>query len=146
MPFVSPLKQIIHERGEWVPRSIRTGVIAKKIGIYPMWDKNGNRMATTLLQVVDNHVIKYYPPEVVKQNLGNRYTRKDVGVLFVGAESSDPQKFTKEYLGMFEESGLPPKTKICRFMITPNAKLQVGTPLYATHFKVGQKVEIFGHT
>jgi len=146
MPFVSPLKQIVHERGEWAPRSIRTGVIAQKIGIYPMWTREGKKILTTLLQVQDNHVIKYVPPEVTHENLPGYYKRQDVGCLFVGAVSSDPQRFTKEYLGLFEDSGLPPKNIIRRFMITPNAKLQPGTPLYATHFRVGQKVEIFGNT
>lgn len=146
IPFVSPLKQIVYERGEWEPRSIRTGVIARKIGIYPMWDKNGLEMSTTLLQVVDNHVVKYIPPEVVRQNYGSRYKREDTGLLIVGAESADPQRFTKEYLGLFEDAGLPPKTKISRFMVSSNARLQPGTPLYATHFKVGQRVEIFGKT
>jgi len=140
------LKQIIYERGEWEPKSLRTGVIARKIGIHPMWDKDGNKMLTTLLQVTDNHVLKYIPPEIVQKNYGPRFKRKDVGLLLVGAESTDPQRFTKEYLNVFEESGLPPKTKTARFMVTPNAKLQPGTPLYATHFKVGQRVEIFGHT
>ncbi|CAL8086839.1 unnamed protein product [Orchesella dallaii] len=146
MPFISPLKQIIYERGEWEPRSIRTGVIGRKIGIHPMWDKDGNRMLTTLVQVTDNHVLKYIPPETVEKNYGPRFKRKDVGLLLVGAESTDPQRFTKEYLNVFDESGVPPKTKTARFMVTPNAKLQPGTPLYATHFKVGQRVEVFGHT
>lgn len=51
MPFVSPLKEIVKPRGQWQPDSIRTGVIARKIGVYPMWDKNGWRCLTTLLQV-----------------------------------------------------------------------------------------------
>jgi len=51
MPFVSPLKEIIRPRGEFTEKSLRTGVIARKIGIYPMWDKEGNRFLATLLQV-----------------------------------------------------------------------------------------------
>lgn len=51
MPYVSPLKPIIHERGTWQAGLIRTGVIARKIGIYPMWDKDGDRCQATLFQV-----------------------------------------------------------------------------------------------
>lgn len=36
----------------WQKNGIRrTGLIAKKIGVYPMWLKNGNRVTSTLLQV-----------------------------------------------------------------------------------------------
>jgi hypothetical protein len=51
MPYVSPLKEVVRPRGEWQPRSVRTGLIARKIGIYPMWDKEGKRFLATLLQV-----------------------------------------------------------------------------------------------
>lgn len=48
----SPLKvQPIEPQLEWTENSTRTGVIAKKIGIYPMWLKNGKKVLATLLQV-----------------------------------------------------------------------------------------------
>jgi len=37
--------------GQWSPGVRRTGIIARKIGVYPMWMKNGKKVATTLLQV-----------------------------------------------------------------------------------------------
>lgn len=36
---------------EWTPKMQRTGLIARKIGIYPLWFQNGKRIQTTLLQV-----------------------------------------------------------------------------------------------
>lgn len=36
---------------EWSPVLRRTGVIARKIGVYPLWLKNGKKISTTLLQV-----------------------------------------------------------------------------------------------
>jgi large subunit ribosomal protein L3 len=144
MPYVSPLKEIVRERNEWTPRSIRTGVIARKIGVYPMWNKDGLKFYTTLLQVVDNHVIRYISPEECQKNYGNRFGT--LGMLIVGAESADPQLFTKEYCGLFQQSGTLPKVRINRFTITPDAALQPGTPLYATHFQVGQWVDVAGKT
>lgn len=38
----------------WTPSIQRTGVIARKIGIYPLWFKDGTRIQTTLLQVLSN--------------------------------------------------------------------------------------------
>lgn len=46
----SPLRAEPWERGQWTKNSIRCGLIAKKIGIYPMWTKDGTRILTTLLQ------------------------------------------------------------------------------------------------
>lgn len=35
----------------WTPHVRRSGVIAKKIGQYPLWTKDGTKIRTTLLQV-----------------------------------------------------------------------------------------------
>lgn len=37
---------------EWSPKIQRTGVIARKIGVYPLWLNNGQKIAATLLQVL----------------------------------------------------------------------------------------------
>ncbi|CAG0886510.1 unnamed protein product [Darwinula stevensoni] len=149
---VSPLREEPWPRGEWTPTSRRCGLIARKIGVYPLWKKDGSRFLSTLLQVVDNHVIKYIPPEEwIKTVKGKKWYKpfKDppkFGVLIVGAESADPQLFTKEYCGLFAESGVMPKRKLTRFLITPDAKIQPGTPLYASHFRPGDYVDVYGKT
>lgn len=51
-PGVSPLKcEPIEPHVDYFPAARRPGLIVKKIGIYPMWLKNGKRLLTTLLQV-----------------------------------------------------------------------------------------------
>lgn len=47
----SPLLGEIITNKEWNPRMVRTGVIARKIGNYPLWLKDGTQVRTTLLQV-----------------------------------------------------------------------------------------------
>ena len=47
----SPLKVEPMERGVWRPGCRRTGLIARKIGVYPMWLKDGTKVLTTLLHV-----------------------------------------------------------------------------------------------
>lgn len=37
---------------QWAPTTRRVGVIARKIGNYPIWSKDGKKMLATLLQVV----------------------------------------------------------------------------------------------
>ncbi|KAK8741075.1 hypothetical protein OTU49_002481, partial [Cherax quadricarinatus] len=143
--YSSPLKSDPWERGVWNEKSLRCGVIAKKIGIYPLWTKDGTRLLTTLLQVSDNHVIKYIPPEeLIEHRVKKR--KREFGALIIGSDSADPRMVTKEYFNMFSDSGVLPKKKLSKFLITPNAKLAPGTPLYASHFRPGYYVDIAGVT
>ncbi|CAD6227575.1 GSCOCG00001257001-RA-CDS [Cotesia congregata] len=145
----SPLKVApIEPSPEWVQGSRRTGTIARKIGIYPMWLKNGKKVLATLLHICDNHVIKYIPPEEWEPGHRTRHIipKRKLGCLVVGAESSDPQLYTKEYCGLFYNAGVMPKRLLSRFAVTPNGALQPGTPLLATHYRPGDVVDIRGKT
>lgn len=49
---LSPLKiDPIEPTIKWKQGMKRTGLIAKKIGVYPLWLKNGKKVSSTLLQV-----------------------------------------------------------------------------------------------
>lgn len=146
---LSPLKdEPIEPQAEWTPKSRRTGVLAKKIGVYPLWMKNGKQVMTTLLQVIDNHVIKYIPPEHYNPVIGKPriQVKKKLGCIVVGADSADPQYFTKDYCSQFDRVGLMPKRALGRFTVTPDAALQPGTPLFASHYKPGDYVDVRGKT
>lgn len=101
------------------------------------------------LQVADNHVIKYTPPDEFKPmkttKLNWREKRK-LGCLLVGAETVDPSTLTKEYCGLFNSVGMLPKKYLCRFMVSPSAALPTGTPLFATHFRVGDCLDVRAKT
>ncbi|KAJ8921075.1 hypothetical protein NQ315_015871 [Exocentrus adspersus] len=142
-----PLAQDITTNVEWTPKLQRTGVIARKIGIYPLWMKDGKKVATTLLQVLDNHVIHYYPPEEYQpvRKIRNRVYNKK-GCLLIGAEEGDPTAFTKEYCGLFTESGVMPKKILSRFFVSPDATLPLGASINALHFQVGNYVDVRGKT
>lgn len=142
----SPLKDAPWPKQEWTERTFRTGLLARKIGIYPMWKKDGTKLLTTVLQVVDNHVINYITPdELEKQEKGRKYDGR-YGRLIIGAERMNPQLLTAAYCGLFEKAGVEPKRKLTRFLCTPNAAIQPGTPLFASHFRVGDYVDVYGKT
>lgn len=143
----TPLKKEIIKPGEWDPSLRRTGVIARKIGIYPLWLNDGTRIITTLLQVLDNHVIKYITPEEYDPPRKSVVSIKNKkGCLLVGAEATDPSLLTKDYCGIFKDSGVIPKKILARFFISPEAILPAGTPLTAMHFQVGNYVDVRGKT
>lgn len=126
---------------------LRSGLIARKLGHYPLWLKNGKRIDTTILQVADNHVVKYIPPEMY--NPTQRKPLKNYegfGCLLVGSESIDPSLLTANYAGLFKGSGVMPKRNLSRFLISPEAALLPGTQLNATHFRVGDFVDVRGKT
>lgn len=114
-------------KSEWQTRERRCGLIARKIGVVPIWKKDGSKMYTTMLQVDDNHVIKYYGPnEYTPAQLPRVKNIGKFGCLLVGAGSADPSTFTKEYCGLFNDSGVMPKRHLGRFLVTPSAQLLPG--------------------
>lgn len=140
-------KEIVTDNVTWVPNLQRSGVIARKIGIYPLWLKSGKKVSTTLLQVLDNHVVKYYTPESYKSplELRNKVDNRK-GCVLIGAETTDPSTFTKEYCGLFSDSGVLPTKWLGRFFVSPEAALPLGTIITARHFQVGNYVDVRGKT
>lgn len=145
---VSPLKAEPWKSEPYSEGSIRTGVLATKLGTFPIWTREGKRLLTTCLMVSDNHVIKYHSPEEYSK-IGRPVDRKrhtGYGCIVVGSDSKDPRAFTAEYNGLFNESGVLPKKKLTRFFISHDARLEPGTPLLASHFRPGMYVDIYGKT
>lgn len=111
----------------WTKTTRRSGVIARKIGNVPLWTKDGKKILTTMLQVEDNHVIKYIPPgDFHPTQIPKHVELNKFGCLLIGACGTDPSMFTKAYCGIFENSGVAPKKYLGRFIITPNAALLPG--------------------
>ncbi|KAJ8726500.1 hypothetical protein PYW07_001198 [Mythimna separata] len=146
----SPLVNIDSSKAaEWNPQTRRVGLIARKIGNYPLWTKDGKKVLTTLLQVVDNHVIRYIPPEEFSPMVTKKYVWKEknkLGCLLVGSETIDPSTVTKEYCGLFNNAGMLPKRHLFRFMVSPESYIPPGTPLQATHFRVGDYIDVRAKT
>ena len=159
--YSGPLKAELApwNRGAWEMWTRRCGVLGVKIGVQPLWLKDGRQIMTTLLHVVDNHVVKFTPRADYDQSYigqkdlrpcytgpGRRKGGNIHGMLVVGSHSTDPQKYTKDYCGLFTDSGLMPKRHLARFPVTENAVIQPGTALTASHFNIGQWVDVFGRT
>lgn len=91
--------------------------------------------------------MKYIPPEeYFPTQKPNTKCPNKFGCLLVGAESTDPTKLTKEYCGLFKDTGVMPKKYLSRFLVSPSAALPPGTPLLASHFRVGDYLDVRGKT
>uniref|UniRef100_A0A915HPH4 Large ribosomal subunit protein uL3m n=1 Tax=Romanomermis culicivorax TaxID=13658 RepID=A0A915HPH4_ROMCU len=123
-----PLRVEPWERGTWTPESVRTGLLARKIGCLPQWTKSGRRIHCTLLQVLDNHVISYTDPLTWHKTsrVGKKESGKKLGRLTVGAVAQSPHEVSPAYRGIFEKAGVLPKEKLASFAITPDAKIEPG--------------------
>lgn len=98
---------------------------------------------------MDNHVIKYIPPEEytpAKDFKLKKVGKYKLGCMLVGSETIDPTTVTKDYCGIFTSVGMLPKRHLCRFHVSPSAQLPTGTPLFATHFRVGDYLDIRAKT
>jgi len=160
--YSGPLKQELAPwpRKDWEIGSRRCGVLAVKIGVQPLWLKDGKQIMTTMLHVTDSHVVRFIPySDYQKSLVGEKQQRPDYigldpsfrgrnvhGMLVVGTQSTDPQRYTKDYCGLFTDSGLMPKRHLARFPVSENAMIQPGTPLTASHFTVGQWVDVRGRS
>ncbi|BFZ13453.1 hypothetical protein BsWGS_16492 [Bradybaena similaris] len=143
----SPLKDGPWERNPYVHGTRRTGVLALKLGTTEQYTKYGKPFLVTLLQVLDNHVINYVPPEVYATYPSHRpHQWQRFGLQIVGALSCDPRQFSKAYNNLFAKAGVPPKRWLTRFLITPDAAVQPGTPLCVNHFRVGDYVDVQSRT
>ncbi|XP_054748925.2 large ribosomal subunit protein uL3m-like [Lytechinus pictus] len=136
--LMSPLKHAPWPRGEWTPQSKRTGVIAIKLGMQPLWTKDGKRIPTTLLQVLECNVLDFHP----KGLNGNDRP----GTVLVAAKNASPYYKDEEYANLFKSACLPVKEHITSFNVTDDAAIQPGTPLYAAHFRPGMYVDIAAKT
>ena len=135
--YAGPLKSELApwSRGTWEPWTRRCGVLGVKIGVQPLWLKNGKMITTTMLHVVDNHVVKFIPRALYDESYKGQMDQRPCftgpgkkkgpnvhGYIIVGSHSTDPQKYTKDYCGLFTDAGLMPKRFLGRFPITGSDK------------------------
>mmetsp|Transcript_12025 Transcript_12025/g.24489 ORF Transcript_12025/g.24489 Transcript_12025/m.24489 type:complete len:322 (-) Transcript_12025:678-1643(-) len=120
----------------WTAESRRVGLLARKVGMMNSWEADGTRVTLTVLCVDRCHVLQVKEPHPQQR-------RPWYGVQ-VGAGPKRPYQVAKPQRYHFAKAGVEPKQKVVEFQVTPDALLPPGTELRATHFVVGQKVDVTG--
>jgi large subunit ribosomal protein L3 len=114
---------------------MRTGVIAKKLGMTRLFDESGSHVPVTVLALDGCQVT------------AQRTLEKDGYVaLQLGAGSKKAKNTTKAERGHFAKALVEPKRHVAEFRVSEDALIDVGAEFTADHFVAGQKVDVSGVT
>ena len=114
---------------------MRTGLIAKKLGMTSVYDDAGTEMSVTVLQVENCQVVAQKTKEK------NGYV-----AVQLGAGSVKAKNMSKAMRGHFAKSKVEPKRKLVEFRVSENALIEPGSELLPSHFVAGQYVDVTGNT
>lgn len=112
---------------------MRTGLIAKKLGMTRVFNDKGHHVPVTVLQLEGCQVV------------AQRTTEKDgYTALQLGAGTRKVKNVTKAQRGHFAKAEVEPKAKLAEFRVSEDALVAVGAELTADHFVAGQHVDVVG--
>lgn len=114
---------------------MRTGVIAKKLGMTRVFADDGAHVPVTVLQLDGCQVV------------GQRTQERDGYVaLQLGAGAKKAKRTNKAQRESFGKLSVEPKAYVTEFRVDADAMIDVGAEFSADHFVVGQAVDIQGPT
>ena len=114
---------------------MRTGVIAKKLGMARFFDEVGAHVPVTVLSLEGCQVV------------AQRTKDKDGYVaLQLGAGAKKAKNTSKAMRGHFAKGEVEPKRALAEFRVSEDNLIDVGSEFTADHFVPGQKIDITGVT
>jgi large subunit ribosomal protein L3 len=114
---------------------MRTGVIAKKLGMTRLFDEAGTHVPVTVLSLEGCQVT------------AQRTKEKDGYVaLQLGAGAKKAKNTSKAERGHFAKGLVEPKHYVAEFRVSEDNLIDVGAEFSADHFLPGQKVDVAGIT
>ncbi|HEU0222166.1 MAG TPA: 50S ribosomal protein L3 [Paracoccaceae bacterium] len=112
---------------------MRSGVIAKKLGMTRLFMEDGRQVPVTVLQLEKVQVVAQRTQEK------DGYT-----AVQLGAGAAKPKNVTQPMRGHFAKAQVAPKRKLVEFRVSPENLIDIGAELTADHFLAGQLVDISG--
>ena len=110
---------------------MRTGLIAKKLGMSRIFEADGTHIPVTVLSVDGLKVV------AVKTAEKDGYTAVQLGTGAVKAKN-----VSKPLKGHFAKANTEPKKKLGEFRVSEDCLLEVGNELSVEHFVEGQYVDV----
>ncbi|MEL6510613.1 MAG: 50S ribosomal protein L3 [Pseudomonadota bacterium] len=112
---------------------MRSGVIAKKVGMTRLFMDDGKQIPVTVLQLDKLQVV------------ANRTPEKDgYSAVQLGAGSAKAKRTSQAMRGHFAAAKVEPKRKIAEFRVAPENVIAVGEEITANHYFEGQFVDVCG--
>ncbi|OYV29924.1 MAG: 50S ribosomal protein L3 [Acidocella sp. 20-61-6] len=114
---------------------MRTGVIAKKLGMTRLFRDDGTHVPVTVLHLDEVRVVAKRTQEADGYN-----------AVQLGIGKAKPKNVTRPQKGHFAKAKVEPAKKLVEFRVAEDALLDAGAVLSSTHFAVGQYVDVAGVT
>ncbi len=115
---------------------MRTGVIAKKVGMTRLFQEDGRHVPVTVLALEDCQVVSHRTAD-----------RDGYVAVQLGAGEAKQKNVNKPQREAFAKAEVSLKMKVAEFRLEDEqGLLPVGSHISAEHFVAGQKVDITGHT
>jgi large subunit ribosomal protein L3 len=115
--------------------AMRTGVIAKKMGMTRLFQEDGRHVPVTVLQLEGVQVIARREAD-----------RDGYTAVQLGAGGAKAKNLSKPERGHFGKAEVEPKAVVCEFRVSEDNLLDVGAEISADHYVAGQLVDIQGRT
>ncbi|OAO09072.1 50S ribosomal protein L3 [Roseovarius indicus] len=112
---------------------MRSGVIAKKVGMTRLFMEDGKQIPVTVLQLDKLQVVAQRTAE------SHGYS-----AVQLGAGTAKVKRTTKAMRGHFAAAKVEPKRKIAEFRVAPENMIDVGEEITANHYFEGQFVDVSG--
>ncbi|MGV6873268.1 50S ribosomal protein L3 [Pseudochelatococcus sp. B33] len=112
---------------------MRSGVIAKKVGMTRIFTDTGEHIPVTVLKVDNCQVVAHRTVEK------NGYTALQVGVGVAKVKN-----VSKAERGRYAAAQVEPKQKLAEFRVDPGQEIPVGAEITVDHFVPGQFVDVTG--
>ncbi len=112
---------------------MRSGIIAKKVGMTRLFMEDGKQIPVTVLHLDGLQVV------------AQRTEDKDgYTAVQLGAGAAKAKRTSKAMRGHFAAAKVEPKRKVAEFRVSEDALIEVGAEISAEHFLEGQKVDVAG--
>jgi large subunit ribosomal protein L3 len=114
---------------------MRTGVIAKKLGMTRLFKDDGTHVPVTVLHLDEVRVV------------AARTVEKDgYAAVQLGFGKAKSKNVSKPMKGHYAKAKVEPAKKLVEFRVADDALLEPGAVISPTHFSVGQFVDVAGIT
>jgi large subunit ribosomal protein L3 len=112
---------------------LRSGIIAKKIGMTRLFMEDGRQVPVTVLMLDNLQVVAQRTVE-----------RDGYSAVQLGAGTAKAKRTSKAMRGHFAAAKVEPKRKIAEFRVAPENLIPVGEEIIAAHYFEGQYVDVSG--